>query len=297
MANTILIKKVRSELNKLDIESFAFQDFHPHIDGTFKRNLLTHKTSFTYNSVDSHKICIKMSFDEYNEILFTDFLFGYKRITKQIESLDQLLKESNSPVAWNIVTTYYATFFMAIELCKLLGIYLIHFDRYEVLEWAKISGQPVNDFTGLLLAVREVNELSRDVTIKITKFGDSPHMKIWDQLLGRIRREINKKNSSNSNHYDLELFKSFLSGQNRWEKPSAIRNLWNYNRADFYGELGEDNGNTFSKIIKNYSSSIQWAKSQAFSPNIIHNTSSVAYLYHILKSVTDEINKDLNISS
>ncbi len=85
MPNTIIIRKIKSELSKLELENFISRDFHPNIDGTFKNNFLTNKVDFTYASINSQEICIQMSIDNYNEILFNDYLLGYERIIKQIE--------------------------------------------------------------------------------------------------------------------------------------------------------------------------------------------------------------------
>lgn len=172
----------------------------------------------------------------------SDFLLGAMRVRRQYETLLGL-REITSASAWLVVTAYYCAFFSVVEICKLFDRISASFtkDDLEILapkaagiHHAAFFQAGHNNFVGQARAGRLI----------FSSIGTRPHAAAWQNAL-RITDNIFKKHGwLDASHYISLLEKESQS-------PSAIRNEWNYKRADYYGQLGETQATNFKKIIGN----------------------------------------------
>jgi hypothetical protein len=238
----------------------------------------------------SNKIKIEIKAEEFKTALFSDFHFGYIRIREQINNVNNLIA-SKSQVAWILITTYYACYFMAVEIAKLHGEFIINFSNEEF-NLILSNSQNINNIT----VSSEVNN-SFKVCVKMPKYentidlcllkeGSKPHQIVWLNLFSIIKRlEIND---------NLLCHKNLLMdicdfNNNRWKFPSTIRNEWNYSYANYYSDRGTELGDTFLSIIKNSDSAMRWANVRKLQPNENNVTASIAYLYHCLSGTIEKI--------
>jgi len=276
-----------SSLDKND--EFKFND-------TLKPFILESIEAYPPIIESNNTIKIEVRNDEFILALLSDFYFGLIRIVEQKNNVNALL-DCNAQTSWIVTTAYYACYFMAVELSKLNGQFIINFSKM--------------DFEKILLHSKNKNNIffpaesnnSFKVTVShsgypdflnliMTKEASKPHQIVWINL----HRIIKQVTVDDSIQKYKELVLNICDANNdKWRFPSDIRNEWNYARADYYGSKGNDLGKTFISIIKKYQSTIRWAGNITIQPTDENIVASIAYLYHVLSKVIEIINNRLNI--
>ena len=225
------------------------------------------------------------------ECLYTDFSYGYERISKQNNCLSVLLKENNTPRAWSLVTAYYSAFFAAIEICKILGRFNTYLEKSHC---SKIQGNSSNSFAGRLeagnyLGAASLGSYQGDVIIRFNSSGERPHQMAWKNLSDMFPSE--RKNLSSARQQQIKLFKEIISNDpsSRWPTPSEVRNQWNYTNANYYGSLGEEYAEVFAKQALSKNACYSWAANKRLSPDKKNIATSIAFVNTVLLDVIDNI--------
>jgi hypothetical protein len=231
----------------------------------------------------NNRITIEVRKDEFMLSLLTDFYFGLTRINEQIKNVDNLLN-TQSQVSWIITTTYYACYFMAVELAKLHGQFIMNFSKDE---FNKILSHSRN--TKDISFLTEINnsfkitvshsESEQFLFLTLIKDSSKPHQIVWINLHAIISKI---KVHDNIYKYQQLILDICNRDNTKWRFPSDIRNEWNYARADYYGSKGNELGKTFCSIIREYDSTIKWAGNNTIRATPENVVASISYVYHIL---------------
>jgi len=240
-----------------------------------------------------HSFEVTMTYRQFSECLYTDFYYGYERITTQNNCLPVLLKkENNTPTAWSLVTAYYSAFFAAIEIGKILGRLNTYLERSHCYQ---IQGNSSNSFQGGLeagnyLGAARLGTHQGDVIIRFNSSGERPHQMAWKNLSDMIPNTEGKILSS-ARQQQIKLFKEIISNdsKSRWPTPSEVRNQWNYTNANYYGSLGEEYASVFAKHALYKNGCYSWAANKRLSPNEQNIATSIAFVNTVLLDVIDNI--------
>lgn len=284
-----LANQIFKNLSRLNLSpSTNNRDYH--FKDTLKKCLLDSIGESVVTIESSNKLKIEIKSEEFKIALFSDFHFGYIRIREQIKNVNNLIA-SKSQVAWVLITTYYACYFMAVEIAKLHGEFIINFSNEELNSILSNSQNTDNivvssEINNSFKVYVKMSEYENIIDLHLIKEGAKPHKIVWANLFSIIKRlEIN---DSLLCHKNL-LMDICDSNNNRWKFPNTIRNEWNYSYANYYSDRGTELGDTFLSIIKNSNSAMRWANVRKLEPNENNVTASIAYLYHCLSGTIEKI--------
>lgn len=291
-----LAKQILKNLSSLKLSpptnnNYRFKD-------TLKQCLLDSVGDSTITLEATNKLKIEIKKEEFNLALFSDFYFGHIRIKEQIKNVDNLLNAS-SQVAWIVTTAYYACYFMAVEIAKLHGEFIINFSADEFTTILNNSSNPnglsvISDSNNSFKVLVKSSNYENFLDLQLTKEGSKPHQIVWINLC-KIIRKLNI-NDCLLHHQNLLTSICDNSNNSRWQLPSSVRNEWNYTYANYYSNTGTDLGNKFLSIIKNSDSAMKWANLRTIQPDEQNVTASVAYLYHCLCQTIEKLDNRFNPS-
>jgi len=286
-----LFKQISSlNLSPVPNDRYTFKD-------TIKQRLLDKGEDFNFEFNSNKTFEVELRCDLYKKALFSDYYFGKIRIEEQVKSLQTLIGNKNQ-VAWTLVTTYYSIYFMAVEISKLFGIYIINFSKDDMLNmFTRSTGSVPDGFIdennknfSYQVSVNH-SEYDGFVKLKYTPKSPRPHVEVWKNITEVVKRlEV----SDNIKQHQT-LFLNICGYENkRWHIPSKIRNDWNYSFANYYGEAGTKLGHTFIKIIGSKGSSISWGNKRDIQPHPQNIVASISYIYHCLIEVIYKVDNRIN---
>lgn len=260
---------------------------HLFCDGVTPREIVVH---------NSHSLELTMSKADYSTAIFNDLHFGFIRAKEQCITLKKLVDAEMHP-AWILVTAYYACYFIANNLSKGSGRYVINLNKDELCSMfsAQAAGvvESFNPEENNSFAVSvQHGEMSGELIINLRKSSPRPHQLAWlnfSQLISKI-----KLDDSRVTH--LTLLRSIASQQDGWQSPSAVRNKWNYTQTNYFGEKGVEVAKTFTSIIKSPSSAFRWAGNIMLKPTDENIAASIALMYHVLESAHGTLQARLNLT-
>lgn len=181
----------------------------------------------------------------------SDFLLGANRVRKQYETVLKL-RDSGAATAWVLVSAYYCAYFACIEICKLANRIAISFEADELDTLRLRTGGPhhAKFFEG-----GQTNFVGRVSGGKIifTPAGTKPHSAAWENAQYALKQILGEKGWPDANYHIALLTNPDCS-------PSRIRNTWNYRRADYFGQTGENRASEFRKLVGNSDGATAWLK-------------------------------------
>lgn len=289
MIQDALSKQIFKNLSSLNLSppriyTYRFKD-------TLKQSILEGGDCYGITIESSNQLKIEVPIEELKIALFSDFHFGCIRINEQVNNVNNLI-ESGSQVAWIVTTAYYACYFMAVEIAKLYGIFIINFSENEIIGLLTSCRNPY----GLSLKTESNNSFKVSVTpssyehildLQLNKEGSRPHQIAWTNLSQILRR----LSIDDSLIHHKNLLIDICSNSNRWILPSVVRNDWNYTYANYYSTKGTELGSKFLSIIKKNDSAMSWANLRSLQPDETNITASIAYLYHCLYKTIENIDR------
>lgn len=290
MIQDALAKQIFKNLDSLNLSPPKGNAYEYHFKDTLKQCLLENIESSVITIEATNKIKIEISTEEFAIALFSDFYFGYKRIKMQINNVDNLIS-SDSQVAWIVTTAYYACYFMAVEITKLYGVFIINFSEDELIRIIA-SSRSTNSFNikaeinnSFQISVHS-SSYQNILDLQLIREASRPHQIVWtnfSQILKRLTVD-----DQLSHHKNL-LIEICDNNKKKWKLPSTIRNEWNYTYADYYSDRGTEIGDKFLSIIKKSDSAMSWASRRKLQPDDKNITASIAYLYHCLAETMERI--------
>lgn len=265
-----------------------------------KQSLLQGDPNFKVTTIDKSQFTVELSYTTYSEMLYTEYYYGYKRIKKlKNEILHQLKLRKTS--AWLVVTTYYASFFAAIEIAKVLGRFNMNLDRAQqesILN--KSSGgcgaSFLSDSPITLIGQAAPSSEDQSIIIRFSSANGRPHKLAWDNLF-YFGKTISPDKDRKIHKYQ-KMFIDIIGPNNRskWPKPSDIRNVWNYSNPKYFLSYGEQITKQHKSIVGNYRKSLHWVSNRNLYPTEENQASSVAFIYTSLLTIIENLkNKILTI--
>jgi hypothetical protein len=284
---------VFGKLNALGFKPSDIPD-HYSFSSSFKETLAHSAIDKQVKIISSSHIEIILSKSDYLNAIITDIHFGKVRVEKQIESIQGQLK-GNDQVAWVLVSTYYACYFLCNEISKISGQFITNLSPdglARLISFTEGSNTSIIDTTQASAFAVSVSlgENENEVRLDLTKTGAKPHKVAWTNISG-ILRQIRVTESKRSAKELLE--KIVGCKEKKWMLPSELRNEWNYSATHYYGETGCNRGKQFLYLMNNLSS-YKWARKIGIKPTDENQVSSLAYVYECLSSAHTRIIKRLD---
>lgn len=249
--------------------------------------------------VGASSIHIVMSKSDYVAAIINELYFGAKRVATQCENVRQL-DAVNAQAAWLVVTAYYACFFIANDIARASGRFTINLSHDElsaILRSSKCSNSKgmVPEANNSFFANVKIGEMDGEVQLELRKHASKPHLIAWSNFHELIRAAIKYISDDDSRIKHFHLIEKLLSGDGRWERPSSVRNTWNYTSAMYFAEYGDIDAKLFRSLIKSEKSCLGWGQNNLLYPDQKNLCASIAYLFHILKMAHGRILDRLSI--
>lgn len=229
---------------------------------------------------------------DYVEALFTDLHFSKIRIDQQREILGNLLASNNHP-AWVLVTTYYASFFMVIELSKIAGKFMVNIDEKSLDE---LIGQSDNSEINMVIekyntfsVATKPGYLTGETILDLRKHLPRPHAIAWENFRSLF-------SSLNTDKKFCILISEILGQKHGWALPSEVRNEWNYSNPKYFGAHGLATGKDFIAVVKSGTTALKWANKNTLRASEENVAASIGFLYHILSNAYDCVISEFNVA-
>jgi hypothetical protein len=229
---------------KKKVREFRFDDQHiPLYENShlvpFKHQLINGACNI---SLDDDRLIFQVPLNEYRIALSQHINVGIFRFNAQktiLKSMCSLKIEPYNPNSWTLITMYYANFFGAFEILRMLNKVSIFIDSHDLaLMCSRFSGINFSggNYISELVRVSQNNDGDWLVYLRFANTGGDTHRALWHawhtcmSSVGCINTD-----SDEQNFYKTML--NLTCTTNR-STPSQIRNKWNYSCADLYGTRG-----------------------------------------------------------
>ncbi|TCB66779.1 hypothetical protein E0H88_13340 [Acinetobacter sp. ANC 4216] len=253
---------------------------------------------------DSLTFNIFVDENSFKNIIQTEINSEFHRISEQIKNIDFLIK-SKAQAAWILVTVYYACFFMANLINRLLGRASINFSTTQLKSiFLNDTSPPLTK--KLQENLRNLNEGSNHnytciiersqqhnfLKIRLIPGGDKPHQAVWSNLFCNLN--ILDKKIENT---EIKILKNIVNiSEQKFPLPSKLRNDWNYSDQKYFSRLGTETAKDFLHLIQNPNALNSWILKESNSRNLTLKSTqeenricSLAYVYCVLKEVFEKI--------
>lgn len=251
--------------------------------GTLKEMLTNEHIYKEVSVINSSQLEVIMDKSDYLSSLMTDIYFGRERIDQQLRNIKCQVEGGQQP-AWVLVSTYYASYFLACDLAKLCGQFITNVPVFGVKQLLTQvnNGSPSNfsyDSDVSFSANVSPGTYENEIVIRLTKTASKPHKVAWTNFYG-ILRDVDVEKSN----IRFERLKDIVDSTcERWRLPSTVRNEWNYSAVHYYGPKGNDIAKTFSSLINNPGSSFKVFGNNTLQPTEENVAASIVYLYDVLR--------------
>jgi len=192
------------------------------------------------------------------------------------------------PGAWLVVSSYYALFFLASEILRIGGKFIVYFDSEQISDIrsrAPVSLYEINKGTWCGSAF---SDASGEVMVRFGIRNGGHHEQIWIELrdmLSKCGAGLNADSKST-----LERVLLLLGDKSsRWASPNTIRNQWNYSIPELFGRTGEDIAEEFRKQCGREGASSGWGNSKKLHPSQANEILGVNYSLMLLSLVYQEL--------
>mgnify|MGYP003600593984 CR=1 FL=1 len=265
--------------------------------GSIKKFMLDGSELNTYSIENNQCFSIEVKTEDYSNALISDYYNCNNRIIEQKNNIKNLI-DTDSQVAWILISMYYCNFYAANEISKLYGNFIVNFSK-EDMESILFQSQ-YNNPCEFISSLQNYNSFRLEVAqsdyegftlLKFEKSSPKPQQAVWSNLDSIIR---NLPVSDTLLHHH-QLLQKILNSKKGWDNPSRTRNEWNYTNANYYGEKGDRLGDQFKKIMTSASSAFSWGSNRKIYPHDENKVASIAYIYFILLEAHDYINLRLGI--
>lgn len=272
-------------------------DFDPIYN--IKSFLIDNEQQHSFDFINAKEFSLEVNIGEYNQVLFSDYYFSNFRIIEQVKNIENLIQAS-SQIAWILVSVYYCNFFIANELARLYGRYIINFSTNDMRFIINNSNHA--DPTGFIsklrpntactVVVREDFVGSNKLNITFRVGGNGAHEAVWHNM-GEIMDKVEVED--NLLHHK-RILKNIFSKNSGWESPSKVRNDWNYRYPAYFSSEGNNIGLLFSSNISDKEKAYQWGDFRGLNPSEENICASLAYMYHVLNESNNLISNRLGFS-
>lgn len=274
-------------------------------DNSFKNSLVSGKISYQTFAADSNKVEIGTSNQEISSKIKTDLFLGAERVRRQKIALYNALSNPTENGPWALITSYYFSFFCAIEISKYCGRFTVNLSPKNVTElkeqWDAQSSDHILSNTqqgqNLTLHCKISNDTRFNTSnIEITRCGSKPHDVVW-QVLSGILQSHRSGLKTESLKSDADLFLKILGIPTRWPKPNSIRNSWNYQRSEYYQKSKYQHLlDQFFKNSGNLDQSYAWLRQHSISPDDPNQqTARISVLSNTLEASSNKIFEQLEL--
>lgn len=292
IAHTVLYKS--ADLNQSP--SGQIEEFEP--SHNIKTFLIDPNQLHSFNFIGAKEFSLEVDIEEYNEALFSDYYHSNFRIREQVKNIENLI-ETSSQIAWILVSVYYCNFFIANELSRLYGRYVLNFSIDDLRFIINHSNHtdPLGFISGLQGNTTCNAEVTDDVgsnklTITFKVGSKKPHDAVWHNM-GEVMDKVHV--DDNMRHHKT-IIKNIFRKSSGWESPSQIRNDWNYRYPAYFSTEGSSLGSLFLSNMSDKDQAYTWGDFRALNPTQENICASLAYIYHVLNESNSLISTRLGFT-
>lgn len=205
----------------------------PTTRGTFKETLINGE-NIDVKIFGEREFEVKISQNNFFQILATDFYFSMQKVSEQSEFLSSPAKKV--PIAWLLVSAYYSAFYSAIELSKLFGKYNLYLKKEHCKLLLSQTSSSLNLESGNYIGVIDYN-VSDYITIRFSATQKSqPHDLAWRNML-EIMKFHRDEDIRDKKIESMKFVKTVLNASEKiLQTPNNVRNNWNYSYANAYDQ-------------------------------------------------------------
>jgi hypothetical protein len=252
------------------------------------RELLTSRTPLC--RIDSQYINqIEVIVDEqrYHSSLSKDFHSNYIRIQKLFETCTNPDCIEHTPAAWNLVTSYYTSFFCASEFLRLQGHHILFLTEEDIHQIKSISSTSTAHLEQGSYTTSVCLDSTEGFRIVLRKVNIRHHQYVWDHFkmtLDRALKSIDTLSGTNR----IKILSAIGGNDKCIPRPSDIRNKWNYREAAFFSSTGEKIASQYMKMVKSYKSTSGWFEKSKTTNDTGQLACGISFLCHSLKEAIEK---------
>lgn len=309
----ICVNKIKSKWNALigihpnnysnDTQSYV-RELDSETDYGLKETLSYIDTlHYSGQVLNSSEFKITMNLNDYLYSTLLDVKFNLDRIENHIKTLEHLISDKSISPAWKLVTSYYACYYIVIDLNRLYGHFLLNLNKEEMLS---IQTSRIKDIANLNINTDKENNFPFEIranpvedgymkeielTFKVTT--NKTHLYVWKYFRENFFNLPSKKEGFHNKYKDNRLMYFILYGNKaehiKWLNPSELRNEWNYRNSSLYSQEGFAIGKEFQDLITNKDKAYDWYRRTDSVKDIPKNyINGISFLYHYLRNeITD----------
>ena len=266
------------------------------LNKTFSMKSVLSDSQSDIHITETNTFLAKLDKRLYSECLQRDFAYGSLRVRSLCAWLRNQ-ESSDLPSAWLLVSSYYAAFFIANEILRAGGRFIVYLDQSQLCAISdKAPSCPFSLNKGTWCGKASEGDPG-EVKIRFNIRNGGHHEQVWIELTDMLSKA--KDGMSTAGKASMDRFLQFL-GENsaRWPSPSVVRNEWNYSMPEFFGSVGESLAKEFRKRNGKVDLTLNWAKEKRIHLSEANEASGINYCVIMLNIIYDKLNaRVLNVET
>lgn len=224
---------------------------------------------------------VSLSAEKFSGTICRRVFYSSLRVAKLCTAV-KVLQSAKCAAAWTLTTSYYSSFFAALELLFLDGRFASYVDGDDVAAIQLFS--PTSGYKILKGTYEcEVKWDEKDETVFVFySFGsDKPHAFAWEKMRQYVD-SIEDLVPEKSIPQWLTMRRVLGSGGDRWRFPSETRNIWNYRDSELFATEGDRVAGEFRSHCNEPALAVKWIARKPRQPNEQSYATAIAYLKAVL---------------
>jgi hypothetical protein len=231
--------------------------------------------------LDEKRFKVSLSARKFSGTICKRVFYASVRVAKLCSAV-KALQESDCAAAWTLTTSYYSSFFAALELMFLDGRFSTYVDAEDIAaihQFAPSSAFKVSK--GTYECEVEWDEQDESVSVFYSYGSEKPHSFAWEmmrQYVDGIETMVPLKSVPQW----ILLRRVLGSGGDRWRFPSQTRNHWNYTDSRLFTAEGDTVCREFRANCCQPTLAVKWISRNPKVANEQDYATSIAYLKAVL---------------
>jgi hypothetical protein len=231
--------------------------------------------------LDVNRFKISLSAKKFSGTICKRVFYSSVRVAKLCAAVNAL-QAADCAAAWTLTTSYYSSFFAALELLFLDGRFSSFVDGDDIAAIQLYSRSSVFKLSkGTYECEVKWDEKDESVSVFYSHGSDKPHAFAWEkmrQYVDGIEGLVPLKSVPQW----ILLRRVLGSGGDRWRLPSDTRNRWNYTDSRLFTKEGDSVCNEFCTNCYQPTLAVKWISRNPRIANEQDYATSIAYLKAVL---------------
>lgn len=231
--------------------------------------------------LDVNRFKVSLSAQKFSGTICKRVFYSSVRVARLCGAVNAL-RTADCASAWTLTTSYYSSFFAALELLFLDGRFSAYVDADDVAAiqlFSPASSHKVSK--GTYECEVKWDEKDESVSVFYSYGSDKPHAFAWEkmrQYVDGIEDLVPEKSIPQW----ILLRRVLGSGGERWRFPSETRNIWNYTDSRLFTAEGDAICSEFRTNCNQASLAVKWSARKPKLANEQDYATAIAYLKAVL---------------